>query len=259
LIRKSVTYSFATNSHMNIRSNSVRSLGSLIQCLGAMTKWVQLSDFKEVEEICSNAIDAVVAAISKGKVMKVRWNACYAAGNILRTTTSSLFCSNHYSGLLIQALIPVIAVGSCPNYKVRINASLALSCVPSREAFGDQFLNAAFTIVKAIESAVTEVTEITEVEHRYDLINQLCATWAYLLSITTPEDITILESQLVGQMDLLLDTMKSVLLRISPEKTSVFVEAKRHLTSETINKKELFPTSLIDALSCNLGIPREFS
>lgn len=45
-----------------------------------MTKWVQLSDFKEVEEICSNAIDAVVAAISKGKVMKVRWNACYAAG-----------------------------------------------------------------------------------------------------------------------------------------------------------------------------------
>ena len=137
-------------------------------------------------------------------------------GNILRTTTSSLFCSNHYSGLLIQALIPVIAVGSCPNYKVRINASLALSklylliffglihslcknninkwcgyvilkirlttskqkyiilsgCVPSREAFGDQFLNAAFTIVKAIESAVTEVTEITEVEHRYDLINQ---------------------------------------------------------------------------------------
>ena len=44
--------------------------------------------------------------------------------------------------------------------------------MPSREAFGDQFLNAAFTIVKAIESAVTEVTEITEVEHRYDLINQ---------------------------------------------------------------------------------------
>ena len=52
---------------------SVRSLGSLIQCLGAMTKWVQLDEFKEVEEICSNAVDAVIMNVSGGKVMKVRW------------------------------------------------------------------------------------------------------------------------------------------------------------------------------------------
>ena len=84
----------------------------------------------------------------------------------------------------------------------------------------------------------------------------MCLTYAYLLSMATSEDVFLLESQLIGYVDLMAETMKSVLLRISPEKTTVFVEAKRHLTSETLvnNRKkdrgiELFPSSLVDALS----------
>ena len=181
--------------------------------------------------------------------MKVRWNACYAAGGILRT--KSLFRSKKCSDQLIQALIPVIE--NCPNYKVRINASLALTSVPSRDAYGDYFTKAVITIVKAMESAVTNMEDVDEVQHRTELIDQLCATYAYLLSISKPEDMMLLESQLVGYVDLLFDTMKSVLLRISPEKTSVFVEAKRHLTSVEMSKKErhveLFPITLVDALS----------
>ena len=239
-----------------------------------MTKWVQLNDFQEVEDICSSAVDAIVMNVSSGKVMKVRWNACYAAGGILRTR--NLFRSESFNDKLIEALIPVIE--ECPNYKVRINASLALMSVPTREAFDNHFSKAVVTIAKAMESTVTSFDEVEEVQvllrklihekerliyvffsflqHRTELIDQLCLTYAYLLSMATSEDVFLLESQLIGYVDLMAETMKSVLLRISPEKTTVFVEAKRHLTSETLvnNRKkdrgiELFPSSLVDALS----------
>ena len=86
-----------------------------------------------------------------------------------------------------------------------------------------------------------------------ELVNQLVCTYAYLLTISTSMDLPGLESQLVGYADLILSTVKSVLLRISPEKTDVFVQAKRHLTSEAMSKKdrqvELFPITFVDGLS----------
>ena len=125
-----------------------------------MTKWVQLNDFQEVEDICSSAVDAIVMNVSSGKVMKVRWNACYAAGGILRTR--NLFRSESFNDKLIEALIPVIE--ECPNYKVRINASLALMSVPTREAFDNHFSKAVVTIAKAMESTVTSFDEVEEVQ-----------------------------------------------------------------------------------------------
>ena len=51
------------------------------------------------------------------------------------------------------------------------------------------------------------------------------------MCLTTPEDVYQLETQLVEYTDdLLSETMRSALLRISPEKTTVFVEAKRHMS-----------------------------
>ena len=125
-----------------------------------MTKWVQLNDFQEVEDICSSAVDAIVMNVSCGKVMKVRWNACYAAGGILRTR--NLFRSESFNDKLVEALIPVIE--ECPNYKVRINASLALMSVPTREAFDNHFSKAVVTIAKAMESTVTSFDEVEEVQ-----------------------------------------------------------------------------------------------
>jgi len=120
-------------------------------------------------------------------------------------------------------------------------------------AFGEDYLRAALTIVKAMESAYQTEADVDEVQHRTELVNQLVCTYAYLLTISTSMDLPGLESQLVGYADLILSTVKSVLLRISPEKTDVFVQAKRHLTSEAMSKKdrqvELFPITFVDGLS----------
>ena len=42
-----------------------------------MTKYVSLESFEEVAELCGKAVDAIAVNIETGKVMKVRWNACY--------------------------------------------------------------------------------------------------------------------------------------------------------------------------------------
>ena len=65
---------------------------------------------------------------------------------------------------MIQALIPVIE--NCTNFKVRINASLSLTSVSSRVAFGEDYLRAALTIVKAMESAYQTEADVDEVQHR---------------------------------------------------------------------------------------------
>ena len=51
----------------------------MLQCLNAMTKYVSLESFDEVAELCDKAVDAIAVNIEAGKVMKVRWNACYVS------------------------------------------------------------------------------------------------------------------------------------------------------------------------------------
>lgn len=225
--------------------------GSLLQCLDAMTKWIQLGDFKEVGDMFKNAVNAIVINVSSGKVMKVRWNACYAAGGILKTR-HLLPSNDELRKSLVKALVG--ALESCPNYKVRINSSLALTCVSDRDSFGDEFCPTTCAVVRSLESAVTNVDDVEEVQHRTDLIDQLCATYACLLSIATSKDISILSEKLVEYAELLKDTIRSVLLRISPEKTTVFVEAKRHLASDKImslspkRTAEIFPSNLVETI-----------
>ena len=53
-----------------------------MQCLNAMTKYVSLESFEEVSELCEKAVNAIAVNIEAGKVMKVRWNACYVSHHL---------------------------------------------------------------------------------------------------------------------------------------------------------------------------------
>ena len=247
LIRMSIKSSFATctNSHMTIRSNSVRSLGSLLQCLDGMSKFVCIEEYPEVAELCLEAVDAIAKNIANGKVMKVRWNACYAAGGLLKAK-EKLICSDQSRQNIIQAILPVIE--SCPNYKVRINGALALTSVRERSVFGPLYCSTVKSIVKSLEAAVSNLEDSDEIQHRSDLIDQLCATYAHLLSLIDSNDIPILENELAEDVDLLTDAFKSALLRISPEKTGVFVEAQRRLNELGKGYPSIFPSSLVESL-----------
>jgi hypothetical protein len=201
-----------------------------MQCLDSLVRWLHLDDNQEVRTMCQQSVEAIVLNVSSGKVMKVRWNASYAAGGILKT--QHLFAKDREQrNKLFRALMP--AMEECPNFKVRINAALALTSVSDRDNFGPMFIEVTVTTVRSLESALTNVEDVDEVQHRTDLIDQLCTTFAHMISLATVKDIIVLEEVLVEYADALSDTMRSVLIRVSPEKASVFVEAKRNLLAVT--------------------------
>ena len=251
LIRMSIKSSFAacTNSHMTIRSNSVRSLGSLLQCLDGMSKFICIEEYPEVSDLCREAVHAIAKNISCGKVMKVRWNACYAASLLLKAK-DELICSNQSRLDIIQAILPVMQ--SCPNYKVRINGALALMSIDQRSVFSTLYCSTVKSVVNSLESAVSNLEDSDEIQHRSDLIDQLCSTYAHLLCLIESEDFRHLSNELAEDVDMLTDAFKSALLRISPEKTGVFVEAQRRINSlEKGHEKvphSIFPSTIVDTL-----------
>lgn len=69
-------------------------------------------------------------------MMKTRWNACYAIVNTLQNPALSPAQST-WGSALFHTLCNVIV--QCKNYKVRINASLALIQCHNRDKYGDDF------------------------------------------------------------------------------------------------------------------------
>ena len=228
--------------------SSVRSLGSLLQCLDGMSKFICIEEYSEVGELCREAVDAIAKNISGGKVMKVRWNACYAASLVLKVK-EEMICSSQSRLNIIEAILPVMQ--SCPNYKVRINGALALMSIDQRSVFSTLYCPTVKSVVKSLESAISNLEDSDEIQHRSDLIDQLCATYAHLLCLVQPEDFRQLSCEI--DMDMLTDAFKSALLRISPEKTGVFVEAQRRVTSlekaaDKTTPNSIFPSAIVDTL-----------
>ena len=71
--------------------------------------------------------------ISMAGMMKTRWNACYALVNTLQNPVLSPADST-WGADLFSTLTSVVV--HCKNYKVRINATLALAQCTSRSSYG---------------------------------------------------------------------------------------------------------------------------
>ena len=66
--------------------------------------------------------------------------------------------------------------------------------------------------------------------------------------------LSIYAFQFESPLEFLADAMRSALLRISPEKTTAFVEARRHINTVLVQSSspqdlgQIFPIGLIDSL-----------
>ena len=86
-LQKLFLYSFAgietakdPGSAVNTQSNAVRCVGNMLLYLHSD----RLGSQAEFDNIMRDGVDAIVHLIHTGKIMKIRWNACYAAGNVLK-------------------------------------------------------------------------------------------------------------------------------------------------------------------------------
>ena len=70
-------------------------------------------------------------------------------------------------------------VCDCPNFKVRIKAAMALSCVPEKCHYGQSFSLVWNSLVKALENSQI-VGDFNEYKHRDHLIDQVIYTFLKL-------------------------------------------------------------------------------
>lgn len=117
--------------HDKPRSNALRTIGNLLNFLPPAS----LDDGK-FDDAIRNSLQAIIKYIHSGSV-KVRWNACYAFGNIMWNEPVLSFISYKMMEAY-QALVK--AVRTCKNFKVRISAATVLAIPSRREMFfqGDE-------------------------------------------------------------------------------------------------------------------------
>ena len=90
--------------------------------------------------------------IKTGKIMKIRWNACYAASNILKK--KGLEKNYNWKVDLLECLLETVR--NFQNFKVRINAAVALGSAASRGTLGDFYLPVLEGLVESLSSTHSE-------------------------------------------------------------------------------------------------------
>ena len=105
-----------------------------------------------------------------------------------------------------------------------------MGCVETRSIFGEKFQEICLTLVRALDT-VHDVTEEEEAQHRSDLVDQLCLTFCHLLSLAEAKDLDRLNRTLNDQYSTenLEYSLRTVAMRISPEKASTIICVKRKL------------------------------
>ncbi|CAJ0836243.1 12715_t:CDS:10, partial [Entrophospora sp. SA101] len=157
----------ATNDKEKVRINGVRILGSIIN--------VGSSEFLKKEEN-SLVKEAVLSLIKNFE-------------------TGSLKKSNEWSNQLYESLIRVVMKSE--NFKVRINACLALSVPATKEKYdsdgdgieGKMYIKIFDAIVSSLENIDNLAgTGFGEVKYQEQLKNQLIATYQHLISFSEQDD-----------------------------------------------------------------------
>ncbi|XP_035690428.1 HEAT repeat-containing protein 6-like [Branchiostoma floridae] len=181
--------------HDKVKSNAVRTLGNLVRFLrpDAFDK----INFRQYVEQTAQVLTKCV----KTGMAKVRWNACYAVGNMFNNPALPLGAAP-WAPALFSALQE--AIKDCKNFKVRINATLALTVPTLREHFGskEQFSELWGCLADALVGT-ERVEDFSEFKYRDTLREQLCSSLVHLTGLAGREDLPGLHFHLQGKGELL--------------------------------------------------------
>ncbi|CAH1231205.1 HEATR6 [Branchiostoma lanceolatum] len=181
--------------HDKVKSNAVRTLGNLVRFL--RPEAFDKINFRQYVEQTAQVLTKCV----KTGMAKVRWNACYAVGNMFNNPALPLGVAP-WAPSLYSALQE--AIKDCKNFKVRINATLALTVPALREHFGSQEQFSELWGCLADTLVGTErVEDFSEFKYRDTLREQLCGSLVHLTGLACREDLPSLHFHLQGKGELL--------------------------------------------------------
>ena len=235
--------SMAESVHNNIclKVNSLRTLGCLLHqfdqdLLNHPNDIVKAN----LEDLCLKSVSIVEQNMRQQKktnVMKVRWNACYAASRIVQNKVLENLTNNFEE--IINSVLDVLT--TCNNFKVQTNAVSVLLKIQDRSVFGRNFDKIITTLFESLEKADQLQEESNESQHKMDLTNNICLALAYLMSFCSKSDVSSLKSELLScdRLEMLKNIFTLCLRNLSPEKASQFIRTTSHLRAICPNEIEL--------------------
>ncbi|KAK2525354.1 Heatr6 [Columba livia] len=175
----------ASRDRDKVKSNAVRALGNVLHFL--QPYHVANPRFREAIE---ESLQALISTVESEATMKVRWNACYALGNVFKNPALPLgeapWTTQAYSALSS-------VVKSCKNFKVRIKSAMALSVPSRRECYGstEQFRHIWAALVVALQKS-EDTEDFLEFKYSASLRTQICQALLHLLSLAGSTDLPLI-------------------------------------------------------------------
>ncbi|NXW57222.1 HEAT6 protein, partial [Eurystomus gularis] len=184
----------ASKDRDKVKSNAVRALGNVLHFLQPCH--IANPRFREAIE---ESLQALISTVQSEATMKVRWNACYALGNVFKNPALPLgeapWTTQAYSALSS-------VVKSCKNFKVRIKSAMALSIPGRRECYGstEQFGQIWSALVVALQKS-EDTEDFLEFKYSASLRTQICQTLLHLLSLAKSTDLPVVWKTLTANGD----------------------------------------------------------
>uniref|UniRef100_A0A8C0B364 HEAT repeat-containing protein 6 n=1 Tax=Buteo japonicus TaxID=224669 RepID=A0A8C0B364_9AVES len=175
----------ASKDRDKVKSNAVRALGNVLHFL--QPYHIANPRFREAIE---ESLQALISTVQSEATMKVRWNACYALGNVFKNPALPLgeapWTMQAYSALSS-------VVKSCKNFKVRIKSAMALSIPSKRECYGstEQFCQIWSALVIALQKS-EDTEDFLEFKYSASLRTQICQALLHLLSLARSTDLPVI-------------------------------------------------------------------
>ncbi|XP_021942024.1 HEAT repeat-containing protein 6 isoform X3 [Zootermopsis nevadensis] len=212
----------AAHDNDKVRSCAVRAVGNFVRLV--TEDLMNKSDFRECND---KAIAVLVHNSTKGNNMKVRWNACYAIGNMMRN--SALYSVNSvWQNTVFSALTKLVQ--DARNFKVRISAATALAVPSNRQQYGSCYISTWTALLNGLDNS-QNMEDFSEYQHRDSLLNQICLTLSHLASVATRRDLAPLQDLLTFHLDTLQQHLLRFHERVVPEKAAALAAASNHATS----------------------------
>uniref|UniRef100_A0A8C0IWE4 HEAT repeat-containing protein 6 n=1 Tax=Chelonoidis abingdonii TaxID=106734 RepID=A0A8C0IWE4_CHEAB len=179
-----------------VKSNAVRALGNLLHFL--QPYHIVKPRFSET---IKESIEALISTVQSEATMKVRWNACYALGNVFKNPALPLG-EAPWTAQAYNALTSVVK--SCKNFKVRIKSAMALSIPTQRECYGttEQFSQIWSALVIALQKS-EDTEDFLEFKYSASLRTQICQALIHLLSLANSTDLPFIRKTVAENGDVI--------------------------------------------------------
>ncbi|KAM7350223.1 HEAT repeat-containing protein 6 [Cochliomyia hominivorax] len=205
----------ACNDNDKVRCNAVRSLGNLLRLM--TEEHFNCVNKLNWRQSFANSISKLTDCLRASGNAKVKWNTCYAISNLMRNRTIFKVSDLNWRDTLFPALCHVIIHHS--NFKVRINASTAITNITERSHFGIYYEKFLSAVLDAVEQSYN-LDNFHEYNHRDSLQEQLCLALCHIISLANNDDFSMMKKHLLSHEEIIRSTWNRVIHRMVPEKAA---------------------------------------